>query len=660
MSTAELKRAVKKRSFLGLCQKLLPAYHEHFPEDRSPKCTLEELRAAAIEGNCVSALEDDLEMAPLALNFRASVKSYAANGGMALRSDENCELWITRNRGKENQYEQKVSSALIVAGEGYNSLNVGSCLHIVVRSTAGIWNELLIPRAELVGGANLQGRLQDAGMLPGDWKVLLHLFQNIDPPRKFIRLESAGWNGEFYAMPSGLVIPLNEDAIATFPPVPNFVSGGTFEGAQILLRAIESQSRLQFAVMAGYAAPILAHYGPEAEPGGFHYYGPSSRGKTTLLTVAASIWGRGAELKDGGIVGSWNTTGFAAEHTAAQHSDCAMFLDELKAADPEQFAKLCLQLSNGAGKRAGTSSGQMRETKVFRPMVSSTGEISAKQYITDNRLPYHAGMSVRMVDVPAETGSGFGIFDSVPDNFPEGPGSYARWLKLQAATHYGHHGPRLVEYYVADRPSFLSEVREAARTLRDLLDQNGGNSDPQTGRVCDRFSFVGAVSLVACAQGLLPWQAASVTNSVLKVFDAWFQARGGVGSQEGLAAERSFTAFFYAHQDRFDGSGAVVVRNRIGLIRRHKTSTQREVFIAHDQGFAEMLGGQYDQINPFVQRVREGLSDDWELVMSGGRPKRDTPSNSGLPKRCYCFREKRFALEADNDDTYEFDEEDVG
>jgi putative DNA primase/helicase len=54
------------------------------------------------------------------------------------------------------------------------------------------------------------------------------------------------------------------------------------------------------AISASFAGPLLQLAGQES--GGIHFFGNSSTGKTTLLKLAASVWG------DGGLVRSWRAT----------------------------------------------------------------------------------------------------------------------------------------------------------------------------------------------------------------------------------------------------------------------------------------------------------------------------------------------------------------
>ena len=641
MKNPDLDRALKNRDFLALMQRLHPQYRELVPDAFEPTLTEADILEAATAAGCVREYERDKALVPVAIRSRLTVKVYGERAGIDIEAGDSLEIWVTTLDQNKNPMQRTVSSPLIIVSEGYNHKQGGACLELLIKSTTGEWNPLFIPRAELVQGKDLQAKMQSMGLLPGKFSTILHMLQNVDPPAKFFRLEHAGWNGDFFALPSGRVIPAVDTAIATFSPLRDFKEGGSLEGADALLMALEEQALFVFAICVALAAPFVAHYGPDAEPGGFHFYGPSSRGKTTLLATVATVWGVGAERKDGGIVESWNTTGFAGEQTAAQHSDCAMYMDEIKSADPVHVQSLIFQFTNGAGRKAGTSSGGLRESKTFRPMVLSSGEISTKEYLTSNSFEYHGGLSVRMIDVPADTGSGFGIFTNVPAQFDDAA-AFARWLKQQAALNYGFHGPRLVDHYIQGRDMFLAEVKLAASGVRAELEARGADGDPQMGRVCDRLAFVAGVGIVACHRHLLSWQEDSVKVAVMSVFDAWFAARGGEGSMEGLAAEQAFASFVYAHQSRFQVFGSGAERDRLGM-RTLDKDRHLLLWVPHDNGLVEMLGGQPERVHPFLERLCDGLSEDWELLTSedGKRRKRDTPKDLNLPKRAYCFRAKR-------------------
>ena len=91
------------------------------------------------------------------------------------------------------------------------------------------------------------------------------------------------------------------------------------------------------------------HLAIPGEGGGFHFFGPSSRGKTTIQRAAASVWGRGSA--DPGFIRSWRATANAQEAAAAQVTDTLLALDEIGVADSRDAAAAIYQLAAGVGKR---------------------------------------------------------------------------------------------------------------------------------------------------------------------------------------------------------------------------------------------------------------------------------------------------------------------
>jgi uncharacterized protein (DUF927 family) len=88
------------------------------------------------------------------------------------------------------------------------------------------------------------------------------------------------------------------------------------------------------AVSTAFAGPLLGLTG--AEGGGLNLHGPSSKGKTTALQAAASVWGRGAT--DPGFVRSWRGTANSQESGAALVSDTLLCLDEIGVAEARDAA----------------------------------------------------------------------------------------------------------------------------------------------------------------------------------------------------------------------------------------------------------------------------------------------------------------------------------
>lgn len=160
-------------------------------------------------------------------------------------------------------------------------------------------------------------------------------------------------------------------------------------------------SRAMFAVSIAFAGPLLGLLGQEG--GGFHLYGQSSRGKTTLADAAASVWGKGASP---GFVRSWRSTANALEATAALHTDTLLPLDEVSVIDPREAYAAAYQLAAGSGKGRSARDGSLRQSLAWRTMVLSTGEVRITDKLAESRQRVRAGQQVRLVDVPADADKG--------------------------------------------------------------------------------------------------------------------------------------------------------------------------------------------------------------------------------------------------------------
>ena len=105
------------------------------------------------------------------------------------------------------------------------------------------------------------------------------------------------------------------------------------------------------------------------ENGGFHFRGPSSCGKTTVLSVASSVFGCG-DVRNGGYMHTWRTTGNGVESVASLHGDTLLCLDELKLVDAKEAGEIAYMLTNGTGKSRADRMGLARERQTWRLLFS--------------------------------------------------------------------------------------------------------------------------------------------------------------------------------------------------------------------------------------------------------------------------------------------------
>jgi putative DNA primase/helicase len=124
-----------------------------------------------------------------------------------------------------------------------------------------------------------------------------------------------------------------------------------------------------------------------------------------------------------------------------------LILDELSTLDAHEAGPAIYALANGTGKSRMARDTSLRETKTWRLLVASSGEVAMETKIAeDKRQKPRAGQAVRMLDILADRGKGFGVFSS-KGSFPDA-GKLADACKAESQKNYGTAGPEFVRRIV--------------------------------------------------------------------------------------------------------------------------------------------------------------------------------------------------------------------
>ena len=251
------------------------------------------------------------------------------------------------------------------------------------------------------------------------------------------------------------------------------------------------------AISAAFAGPLLDLAGQEG--GGLNIFAGSSQGKTSIIQAAASVWGRGDSP---GYV-AWRATANGLEGVAASASDTVLILDELGVVEARDAAAGIYGLANGSGKARAARDGSLREPKSWRVLILSTGEIPITTKLAEDRgRKARAGQLVRMLDIPADRGKGFGAFDhGGPGN---DAGALAKAFKQAAVSDYGTAGPEFVRRIIANGAEEVSGV------IRDFINAFVETnvplgSDGQINRAAQRLGLIAAAGEYAVKLGVVPW-----------------------------------------------------------------------------------------------------------------------------------------------------------
>ena len=337
---------------------------------------------------------------------------------------------------------------------------------------------------------------------------------------------------------------------------------------------VAGHSRHVFAVAASFAGPLLALV--KHDGGGFNLHGGSSTGKSTAIEAAASVWGRGSSP---GFVRSWRSTANAIEAAAALHTDTALILDELGVVDAKEAGAAAYQLAAGSGRGRSGRDGYLRASMTWRTLILSTGEIRLADKLAEGKQRATAGQAVRLVDIPADAGKGFGSFDCAGTT--GNAKAIADAIKRAAKSAYGTAGPEFVRRLIAEGTD------ENARLALGMIDtfrekMVPANADGQIQRAADRFGLVAAAGEIAIALGVVPWPKGEAKRAVETCFAAWLDARGGSEPFEVREAIGRVRAFIEAHgESRFEAlpkDSSRTVSNRVGYQKGDGDTRQWLVF----------------------------------------------------------------------------------
>lgn len=287
--------------------------------------------------------------------------------------------------------------------------------------------------------------------------------------------------------------------------------------------------------------------------------------------MAASVWGGRDYLQ------RWRATDNGIEAMAAQHSDGLLCLDELAQLDPKVAGESAYMLANGQGKSRAGRTGAARPRLTWRLLFLSAGEIGLVEHMSEAGKRTRAGQELRMIDLPADAGTGCGIFEEL--HAFEGGGALAQHLARTCETTFGTAGRAWLEH-------LTRRTDGLARLLRERMDSTEAKLVPeaaagQVQRVGRRFALVAVAGELATEAGLTGWPAGTATEAARRCFNAWIEARpGGIGLTEDAQMMRQVRQWFGMHGEarftdwsRADDDHAPKTMNRAGWRRAVKTAT---------------------------------------------------------------------------------------
>jgi putative DNA primase/helicase len=335
------------------------------------------------------------------------------------------------------------------------------------------------------------------------------------------------------------------------------------------------------AISAALSGPLLQLTGFEG--GGVHFWGPSSTGKTTVLRMGASVWGPG---DTDGYVRAWRATANGLEGAAAVATDTALVLDELGQIEARELAAALYFLSAGRGKARANRDGSLRESRSWRIVLLSSGELPVgAKLVEDKGRKARAGQEVRMLDIAASRQ--FGVFDH-----PGRDGDAARLAKAcsrASSLVYGSAGPEFVRLLLAKHVSG-EDVRSMVEDFVKAEVPHG--ADGQIIRAAQRFGLIAAAGELATELGVTGWRADEARAAATSEFGRWIEGRDGIEPAEVRQAIQQVRLFIEQHGDsRFDSLDSPDARPVLNRAGWRKGSGEDRRWMIPSENWKEVCAG---------------------------------------------------------------------
>ncbi len=510
---------------------------------------------------------------------------------------EKGQLYFQPGQLKDGSWPPKifVSGQFDVLGEARTSTGTGWGLFLRWRDSDGRRHEWAMPKSLLHREGNLIAEmLTDAGLVCGIGQahgLLKDFLARVYSSRRFECVSRTGWHeaegkpvfvapwSKVYGAGAANIVLQSERLVSA----ETFKTAGTLKQWQDELAQFAiGNDRVALFIAASFAGPLLAVMGQDS--GGLHLVGGSQSGKTTCAFAAGSLWGPGT--RGNGQIRAWKTTANGLEGTAAETSDCVLILDELGQADSKEVADIVYMLANETGKGRAGRGGEARRRQTWRSLFLSTGELTLAAKIGEAGKRTMAGLEVRLVNLPADAGAGYGVFQELHgfDNARD----LATQISGAAGKHYGTAARAYLTKLADNRAKNEGGLVADLKGLRDkfMKDYCPADADGQVKSVCSRFALIGVAGELARVYGVLPWPKNEALRAAGACFKAWLAERGGSGAGEDSAALAQVRAFLEAHgASRFE--------------RLHETNSKTgenyyppgEIRLLNRAGFLRLVGG---------------------------------------------------------------------
>lgn len=376
---------------------------------------------------------------------------------------------------------------------------------VQVMDPDGRWHELMLDASENAGSEvrllkPLMGRGLTLARGRDIRKMVCELIEDWKPRRRVTLIDKVGWvdvERTGFALGNGSVLGTGDVMLtgAARDMSGSFRSKGSLEDWQRKLAGpCRSNPIAMLALSQAFVGPLLNPLGMDS--GGFHLFGDTTCGKSTLVRVAVSVWGA-PDMKY-----SWRTTDNALEPMAAARCDMLMALDEIAQIDGAKLGDAIYMLGNGQGKGRMLSDGRGIPPLHWHVAMLSSGEIDIAAQIASCGKKTYAGHGVRLVDVVADGGR-YGAFEDL--HGAATTREFATALNAGSADLFGTAGPAFVEALMSKPTAIVKASNLVEGFCTRATTHLGSRQNARVARIVKHFALAAAAGELATEFGLTGW-----------------------------------------------------------------------------------------------------------------------------------------------------------
>lgn len=493
-------------------------------------------------------------------------------------------------------------------------------------------------------GADLRKALAYQGVTIAPDQRARNLFQcylmSYQANRYALCVDRVGWHENVFVLPHVQIGQTADNDLIVYQASNTldnrYQSKGTLAQWQSdVAQLVASHSLLVFSLSTAFTGQLLTPLNQQG--GGFHIKGGSSKGKSTALNLACSVWGNPKNFYR-----TWRATGNNLEHTAYMHNDGFLVLDEIgEINNPKELGNIVYMLANGMGKGRMTKQITAKPMHQWKVIFLSSGEKSLKDIMQEQGQKTKLGQEIRLADIDIDQ-SEHGIFDCI--DFAEDGAKQSIELAKRLNQSYGVAGIAWLEYITSHKDQMIKQAEQLLDQYREALAAH--HTQGHIVRVANYFALVAVAGELASQANITGWQSGTAFNAVQQVFNQWLGSFEQVGDFEDREMLAHVKAFFEANESsRFesitpDPDHAERIYNRVGY---WKIENGEKVFYVLPEQFKKEICKGYDSRKVARALLTHNLleHDTGKSVKTVRLPCRN------LAVKVYAIRESIFSQEID-------------